>query len=95
MANKKTDLTLIVPTVHLNGSGYQSLVDQCSDVIDAISKALDAMRQATPHDRDYYVQEDGSAGQNARDAHSDRMRKLETVSQEVMEIARGIMKQRR
>lgn len=46
------------PTVHMNGTSRESLMKQQLDVINAIDAALEAMRHAMPHGRDYYPKGD-------------------------------------
>ncbi len=66
------------PTVHLNGTAKQELIDQQIKVIGATRILLGAMRNAQPNGRDYYPQ--GSAAfPAARDiwaAHIDAIRAL-------------------
>ena len=45
---------LVVPVVHLNGTGRQALLRQLSEVGVAIAKAADKLREAAPNGRDYY-----------------------------------------
>jgi len=83
---------LAVPTVHLNGTSKESLVEQLSEANNAVQDALKALGQANPHMRDYYVQEDG-AFYWARDQHGDRMRRLASVGRELVEVAIAIQDQ--
>jgi hypothetical protein len=43
----------ITPTVNINGTDAQVLIDQQCAVAKALSDALDAMRQAAPNGRDF------------------------------------------
>lgn len=45
--------TFTLPTVSLNGSTAQELLQQQLDVLKAVDALRDAMRQAAPHGRDY------------------------------------------
>ena len=48
------------PTVHLNGTSKEALLDQYHTVISALRVALEAMVDAEPHARDYYPQGEGA-----------------------------------
>ena len=50
----ETKTGLIVPLVHLNGASKQRLLQQLEDAYDALQVAYDALRQASPNQRDYY-----------------------------------------
>ena len=77
---------LVVPIVHLNGSGLDSLMEACLDQITAIDEAIAVMRQNTPHGRDYYPLGDAAHTQ-AVEQHMARIAKLQSVCDEVMSIA--------
>ena len=47
---------MMVPTIHLNGTGSKALLEQLRDASDALDAALKAMGEAYPHGRDYYPQ---------------------------------------
>jgi hypothetical protein len=81
---------LTLPTVHLNGSSREDLMTRYSTALAAVSSALDACYAASPHGRDYYVQEHQLGFQNAFYAaykeHTDRLRKLTEVRDELKQI---------
>lgn len=81
---------LMIPTVHMNGTSRDELVKQLSDAYTAIDAAMDVLRKATPHGRDYYPQGD-DAWRKANKAHCDRLVKLHEVAQEILTIAEGIV----
>lgn len=85
-----TEIT--IPTIHLNGSSKQVLMDDLLAAHRAIGVALNKMRQCTPNGRDYYPQGDGVT-EKARAEHAERCRKLLEVHDELMEIAVGIDRQ--
>jgi len=87
---KPTDLT--VPTLHLNGSGYDNLNEQYRGALEKLQEARRAL--PVPHGRDYYVQEDG-AYERARAQFEGQLRKLEEVEEELSGILLGIMDQKR
>jgi hypothetical protein len=57
------------PTIHSNGTSAQSLALQYSEARVAVETALEAMQNAAPNGRDYYVQ-----GAEALDAAIDEHR---------------------
>ena len=63
---------MIHPTVHMNGSGERNLRDQWAEAYGALGDAVKALARATPHGRDYYVQ-DGDALKQAQAEHRERM----------------------
>lgn len=83
------------PTVHVNGTSARALKEQLHDAYKAVTAARDALRAAAPHGRDYYVQPDPQAYQWAREAHIERLRKLETVADELMVLFYAVSAQDR
>ncbi len=81
---------MIFPTIHLNGTGRQALVDQLCDACTAINAAVSAMGEASPNGRDYYPQGPDALPQALRE-HQDRIARLIAVREELMEIAEKIM----
>jgi hypothetical protein len=86
--------TMTKPTVHLNGSGREALRRQYQAAYLTLGPAIEALRQATPHGRDYYPQDggriNGPAYQAARAEHAERLNRLETVQQELITIYRAV-----
>lgn len=82
----------VLPTVHLNGTGFTTLRDEYAAAYDAINKAIDALAAATSNARDFYPQ-----GADAYYKHrSERMEAFENLrkAQEyVGEILAGICDQ--
>lgn len=80
---------MIFPTIHLNGTSKNDLLDQYCDVGHALNAAIEKMCQNGPNGRDYYPQ--GSmAFETARAEHTARMQKLIEVRAEVNAIAEHI-----
>lgn len=79
--------SLVIPTVHLNGTGKEGLVNQLMEAAFAVRNASEALAKARPHGRDYYVQADPDALRKATDQHEDRMHKLRQVYDELEHIA--------
>jgi len=71
-----------LPTIHLNGSSRQRLVEDAQTAYSALNAALETLCAMRPHQRDYYVSPDTWAP--ASEEHS---RRIETVLQVRDEIA--------
>ena len=69
---------LALPTIHLNGTGAKSLVDEYHAVYQAIDKASEALVAATCNARDFYPQGD-TAWQQAQDERAEMLSKLAEV----------------
>ena len=67
-----------LPTIHLNGTGAQSLASEYHAVYLATSQACEALAAATCNARDFYPQGD-AAWQQARDERADMFSKLAEV----------------
>ena len=83
---------MLIPTVHLNGTAGEVLRDQYVAAAAAVRKAIDAVCDAGPNARDYYVQ-DPDAGLAAQRAHEARVAALKHVRDELAAIAEGIQDQ--
>lgn len=83
---------MMIPTVHLNGTSREELMQQIRDAYDALFSALEKLRAMTPHGRDYYVQGPES-GQKARDEHEVRIKMVLYVVNELLIMAAEIDKQ--
>jgi hypothetical protein len=67
-----------LPTIHLNGTGAQSLFDEYHAVWLAVEKAAETLQNATCNDRDFYPQAPGAYDQ-ARAERDEAFRKLRDV----------------
>ena len=86
-------MTVIAPSVHLNGTSKKELVEQLRSSVSILESAIEVMKEASPHMRDYYVQKDGDAiFQIARDNHYNRIAKVEAIIQEYHEIYEAMIK---
>lgn len=83
---------MLIPTVHLNGTAGEVLRDQYSAAAAAVRKALDAICDAGPNARDYYVQ-GPDAGLAAQREHESRVAALKRVRDELATIDEGIQDQ--
>lgn len=86
---------LMTPTVHLNGTGREGLIKQYEDAWTALNKAVEALCNAAPHGRDYYVQNHslGDAYTRARDEHDYRVKRVLEVQKEIEEIIGSLAEQ--
>lgn len=89
MEKPKDNLT--IPTVHLNGSGFENLQSQYREALERLREARRAI--PVPHGRDYYVQDDG-AYLRARKQFEAQLAKIEELEEELSGILLGIMEQR-
>lgn len=70
--------TFTVPTVHLNGTSKQALVDQYQDSAVALAEAIRVISTNGPNGRDYYLQ-GPDAIKRADQEHEARLRRLREV----------------
>ncbi len=73
------------PTIHINGSSREDLKRQFYGAYRALGDAIQLMVEATPHGRDYYVQEPG-AYEVARSEHIARLRVIRDLQKEYLEL---------
>ena len=83
---------MLTPTVHMNGTAGEVLRNQYTTAADAVRKAIDAVCDAGPNARDYYVQ-GPDAALTAQREHEARVKTLKTVRDELAAIAEGIQDQ--
>lgn len=82
-------MTVTVPTIHLNGSGKERLLEDYKAAHRAVALAAEALCATTPHGRDYYVRGDDVIMQ-ALAEHRARQQLLDTVERQLAEIIIGI-----
>jgi hypothetical protein len=87
---EKQMTALAIPTVHLNGTSREELMQQLRTAIDAIDAAIDACQKAAPHGRDYYPQ-GSEVIQTAMTQHYHRLNRLEDVRRELQVIGEAII----
>jgi len=80
---------LAIPTIHMNGTPKDRLLEDICDAIDALHDAGRKMAAACPNGRDYYPQ-GAEAIQIAVRQHEARMNKLRELIRELETIAQGI-----
>jgi len=77
------------PTIHLNGTSGEALLDQATSAAQALREALEAMGRAAPNARDYYVQ-GPEAFPLADDAHDARCAAVRALIAEYEELAEAL-----
>ena len=82
-------LPLTVPSIHLNGSSPDVLLEDYRTAAMAVASAIDALGRVMPHGRDYYVQGEGALAHAIKE-HRARIKKLENVRDELTAIARHV-----
>jgi hypothetical protein len=83
---------LTFPTIHINGSSVDRLIEDYAEIHHAIHNALEKMQAAGPNGRDYYPQGD-EAFAKARQEHRSRMTRLVEVNRELRAIIENIQEQ--
>jgi hypothetical protein len=73
------------PTIHLNGTGRQTLSREYGAAVEALRAALTALDELTVNGRDYYPQ-GPSAVQQAIEEHRARYRQVQAVYDDMHEI---------
>lgn len=71
------------PTLHLNGTGADSLIRDYENALRAVRTAQQALNQSAPHSRDYYVSADRDEGRRAIAEHQRRVEKLHSVAMDL------------
>lgn len=79
----------MVPTIHLNGTSRESLIEATCNAADKLRDALDTLRQMGPNGRDYYPQ-GPDALHKAVDEHLARMGKVQAVLDELEAFVNAI-----
>ena len=77
---------MMLPSIHMNGTSRENLLEGYCDAITAIDYAMDAIRQAGPNGRDYYPQGPNAMAQ-AGDEHLIRLQKLTKIREELNTLA--------
>lgn len=83
---------LLVPTVHLNGTSGNDLLEQITEARRALRLAVEALHKACPNGRDYYPQSPQSIYE-AVEQHAARAKALVGVYNELGDIAQSISDQ--
>lgn len=73
------------PTIHMNGTPPEQLVEQLLKAYRAVDDAMSALAEAAPNGRDYYPQ-GPDAVQEATEEHWSRIKKLRSVYADLEEM---------
>lgn len=79
-------MILTLPSIHMNGTSGQELLNQCLDVMRALEAAKKAIQNAVPNARDYYVQ-GPMAYHAARNEHIARLTAIQGITDQYNTIA--------
>ena len=80
---------MMVPTIHLNGTSKQSLLEDLGAAYSALDEAYNKLRLAAPNGRDYYPQ--GPTAINAAvEEHNKRLKKVDDVMKELHSLMEKI-----
>ena len=80
---------MMKPTIHLNGTSKQCLIDGYFDVVCALQAATGKVAEHAPNARDYYPQ-GPEAYTIARAEHQSRLDRLWAIEREITEILEAI-----
>ena len=78
-----------LPTIHLNGTSKARLIEGLCNAAAALDAAYNALKQTAPNGRDYYPQGPAALAQ-AEKEHSDRLRRVDAVKDEVDKLTVAI-----
>ncbi len=82
----------MIPTVHMNGTSQDELVEQLCAASNALEAAIVALRGAAPNGRDFYPQ-GPDALTKAIAEHCDRITRIQNVKNEIDELALAVSDQ--
>lgn len=78
-------IPFIKPTINLNGSSRDDLIEPRREAFDHLQAAIEALRKATPHGRDYPG--DPERCSRDREEHFARLGQLQALSDRLMHEA--------
>lgn len=79
-------MNVIPPTININGTSGQNLLDQATNAGEALREAFRTLQDMAPNGRDYQTAPVG-AYETARSQHNSRMSRLDDISKEIEEVA--------
>lgn len=82
---------MIRPTLNINGSSPDDLIQPRIAAYDALQAAIKALQQVTPNGRDYPGDNDRCVAD--REMHYDRLRQIKLIMAEIMVEALAIKEQ--
>ena len=84
---------MIRPTLNINGSSTDDLIWSRIKALDALADTIEALKQITPHGRDYICDRDRFIAD--RETHFDRLSALHTLREELKEEVLHLQQQER
>jgi hypothetical protein len=82
---------LIIPVVHLNGSGKKNLIEGYVQAARAVNDAMQKICNTYPHMRDYYIMDNSDElFKRAQKQHYRRVDRLREVAVELNALALGV-----
>lgn len=78
-----------LPTIHLNGTSKERLIESLCEASQALDLAYSALKQTAPNGRDYYPQ-GPDALTIATDEHIRRLLRLDGIKKEIDELTLAI-----
>ncbi len=78
--------TVPMPTVHLNGTGRERLLEGYTNAWQSLQTAIETLAKAECHPRDYHVQADPEAFNKARAQRDAQFDDLRRIQQEIEAI---------
>jgi hypothetical protein len=73
---------MMLPTIHLNGTSKERLIEDLCEASHALDSAFEALKRTAPNGRDYYPQGPAALSM-AEDEHTDRLRRLDAIKNEI------------
>jgi hypothetical protein len=86
---------MMTPTIHLNGTPADRLVEQYTDAFAKAQELLIALANIEFNARDYYINPDPNAFEQARQESSTRFVAVKTVRDEMQDFIVAIQDQQR
>jgi hypothetical protein len=84
-----TKTEILVPMVHMNGTGKQDLMNAIEEAYTALGVAYDKLRLTVPNGRDFYPY-GPEAIKRAVEEHRSRMVRIDDIRNELEAIVGGI-----
>ncbi len=78
------------PTIHLNGTGQDSLTDEAQDALSALSDARKAILGITVHGRDFYPQGEGAYAEASHERWA-LIARLDSITDEITQYAIAVI----
>ena len=83
---------MIAPVLNLNGTSTTTLLSEYVQAAHAVRQAINAVQNITVHGRDFQTAEPGLYAK-ARDEQVERLRKLESVLDEIQQLQEAVYEQ--